>query len=526
MNPMPYTQTQIDQLLAQNQIKQEQYAVMLGRLPGGGIPQPPPVAAASQPQAQAQAAPEVAPPAPRQLTAPPGGAPAAAQAGQAAQAANVPGLDPQIMQQLAAQAGGGAPAQTRPAGLSASDRQALAARDELERRRQEEGTRALDVAQTNADTAAEQSQALSDDVTIAKMRAQQDAQHESDTLGRVRSDAKEASTRLQAQLSDMQAQGIDPNRYWRDQSTAAKLGAAFAVGLGAFGQQLGHGSTNSALEIINGAVNRDLEAQKADMTKNVQVMQLRANKAGQDFDASQALARAERESHQAAWSVALSDFDRRAELVKGNAAAQAQVQALRQGIVARINEGTESKIQNEYQIRKAAERPVVLGGGGGGIGKEVLDRADKLVGEYAAKGQTLSRPQAMRLALEAKTGIPAGPEGFAQQPPMAQGGPGAGKISPRIVKDQASMAAQIAQLEEAKKLTGASLSPDAYRRYEAIRETNKDLPGSSWLQPGEPGGYGAGTKIDQLIKDKKREAYELGRRASGAAAGDEEEPDK
>ena len=48
MNPLPYTQTQIDQLLAQNQIKQEQYAAMLGRLPGGGIPQPPPVAAASQ----------------------------------------------------------------------------------------------------------------------------------------------------------------------------------------------------------------------------------------------------------------------------------------------------------------------------------------------------------------------------------------------------------------------------------------------------------------------------------------------
>jgi hypothetical protein len=402
---------------------------------------------------------------PKKLTETPAG-PAGA-AAPANPAANVPGLDPRIMASLSA----GGPQQTRAVGLSAADRKDLKEREELQARRQEEATGALDALKTNADTTKEQSETLALDTQLAAFNAKKDQEKDNETMGRVRTDAKEASTRLQTELADMQAQGIDPNRYWQNSGTASKIGAALAVGLGAFGAQMGHGGQNAALQIIDGAINRDMEAQKANLSKNMQVMQLKANKAGQDFDMGSAMAKAERESHQASWAVALADLDRRASLFKDNAQAQNQYQQLRAGIVQRMQEGEEGKIQNEYQVRKGAERQVAVGGGSSGpTSKEVLAKADKLVDDYAQKGIPIARPQAMRLALEGLTGSPMGPEGFAQMPAMPQKGAAEGKESPRIATRIAEYTTRIGELEKAKKLAeNGTWSPGDRSAYATIR---------------------------------------------------------
>src|ERR1700690_113795 len=211
---------------------------------------------------------------PEKLSETPGAAGAAAPANPAA---GVPGLDPRIMASLSA----GGPQQTRAVGMSPADKEDLKKREELERRRQEEGATALDALKTNADTTKEQSEALAVDTQLAAFNAKKDQERDTETMGRVRTDAKEASSRLQTELADMQAQGIDPNRYWQNSGTASKIGAALAIGLGEFGAALGHRGTNTALEIINGAINRDMDAPKANMTKNMQLAQMKAAKVGQ-----------------------------------------------------------------------------------------------------------------------------------------------------------------------------------------------------------------------------------------------------
>jgi hypothetical protein len=294
---------------------------------------------------------------------------------------------------------------------------------------------------------------------------------------------------------------------------------------------MGHGGQNAALEIINGAINRDMEAQKANMSKNMQLMQLKASKAGQDFDMGSAMAKAERESHQASWAVALADLDRRASLFKDNAQAQNQYQQLRAGIVQRMQEGEEGKIQNEYQVRKGAERQVAVGGGASGpTSKEVLAKADKLVDDYAQKGVPLARPQAMRLALEGLTGSAMGPEGFAQMPAMPQKGAGAEKLqSPRIATRKAEHEANLDALNEMKTLIGpnggSALNPANHSRFEQMQSALKlkgveipNAPFGRW-------GFGTEASIDTAIKNQKAELTRLAEEAKTAATGGPETPE-
>ena len=55
----------------------------------------------------------------------------------------------------------------------------------------------------------------------------------------------------------------DPDRFWKERGTGARIAAGIAVALGAFGSAL-TGSRNTAFDLINQAIERDLDAQEAD----------------------------------------------------------------------------------------------------------------------------------------------------------------------------------------------------------------------------------------------------------------------
>lgn len=59
---------------------------------------------------------------------------------------------------------------------------------------------------------------------------------------------------------------VDPNRIWSDQGTGNKLGAAIALIVGGIGAGMGH-TSNQALEIMQKAIDRDVDAQKIDIGK-------------------------------------------------------------------------------------------------------------------------------------------------------------------------------------------------------------------------------------------------------------------
>lgn len=69
---------------------------------------------------------------------------------------------------------------------------------------------------------------------------------------------------------------IDPNRAFS--STGSKVAAAIAIALGAFAQGMSRGQMpNSALQIIEGAIKRDVDAQKTEMQKKRDVLLNRNN---------------------------------------------------------------------------------------------------------------------------------------------------------------------------------------------------------------------------------------------------------
>ena len=81
------------------------------------------------------------------------------------------------------------------------------------------------------------------------------------TASRVRREAKDKARReIDDAVSEVREMRINPNRMF--QNTSSRVVAAIAAGLGEFGRGLRGGGTNTALQIINSAIDRDIDAQK------------------------------------------------------------------------------------------------------------------------------------------------------------------------------------------------------------------------------------------------------------------------
>lgn len=74
---------------------------------------------------------------------------------------------------------------------------------------------------------------------------------------------------LDAANKAYQAAQIDPNRLFKNRSTGDNIMSAIGVALGAFGASINH-TPNFALEIVNKAIDGDIEAQKAELAKKGQ----------------------------------------------------------------------------------------------------------------------------------------------------------------------------------------------------------------------------------------------------------------
>ena len=70
-----------------------------------------------------------------------------------------------------------------------------------------------------------------------------------------------------AKLNDLNTQAqkqVDPNAYWKEKGTGMHIAAALMIGLGQFAS-MWKGGTNGALQIVNDAVDKNIDAQKANI---------------------------------------------------------------------------------------------------------------------------------------------------------------------------------------------------------------------------------------------------------------------
>ena len=70
---------------------------------------------------------------------------------------------------------------------------------------------------------------------------------------------------VQALNREVSAREIDPNRFFSSRGSGARIGASIAVALGEFGRGLTGVGSNAALSIIDNAIARDIDAQKANI---------------------------------------------------------------------------------------------------------------------------------------------------------------------------------------------------------------------------------------------------------------------
>lgn len=79
------------------------------------------------------------------------------------------------------------------------------------------------------------------------------------------SDLNEQSLTLQKKIASAE---IDPKKFWKDRSTAHEFAAAFAIAMGAVGNAIaGNMGPNAPLEIIQKAMDRDLDVQMKNIDK-------------------------------------------------------------------------------------------------------------------------------------------------------------------------------------------------------------------------------------------------------------------
>ena len=125
------------------------------------------------------------------------------------------------------------------------------------------------------------------DTQVDYLKAAQQAHQEySDTLQKSTSDWTAARAKNQADADDIETKvrngKINPNQLWDNMGWGGKIGMALSMIGSGGGAALAHQS-NAAIDVIHDAINRDMDAQKANLAKNQALMQYYREK-GVDID--------------------------------------------------------------------------------------------------------------------------------------------------------------------------------------------------------------------------------------------------
>lgn len=103
---------------------------------------------------------------------------------------------------------------------------------------------------------------------------------------------RKQTEKLDSEIADLQkgiaTQKIDPNRIWTNASTGNRVTAGISLLLGGLSQGLTGAKSNPAMDVINNAIDRDIDAQKAELGKKQNLLSLNLQKYGRLDQAFQA----------------------------------------------------------------------------------------------------------------------------------------------------------------------------------------------------------------------------------------------
>ncbi|HZU82875.1 MAG TPA: hypothetical protein VE987_08170 [Polyangiaceae bacterium] len=358
------------------------------------------------------------------------------------------------------------------AGLSPADK---AYQSQLTAERQsatDTAKRALDQNQAAVDAFKSNSDALAAESQTARASMQRDMEADRARRESLLSETKDRQSKIEGKLASLEAQGVDPNHYWQSLSTGQRIGAAIAIGLGAFGAHAlgprGSPGENGALGIINDAIGRDIDAQKTNLQKALESTKLRADLSARGFDQETALLNAERDSVMTGYQVAMNDIAKRAAMFKDNAEMSQNAARMTAALGQARDERVGAVNEKLYAIAKRAEQP--RAGAENPVAKAIRERAMQLADKAAEGGQDMSPADARRRAAAEVLGVDIKPgEPMPSYAKLPSGGKG-GQLSPRLVTRVAELNAAEQSIGQLTGLLrrGSSLSPADRGRAEAL----------------------------------------------------------
>lgn len=251
--------------------------------------------------------------------------------------------------------GGGAPATGKP-----GEPKPLTATQEwlnqLEQQQRDAATRGVlldDAIKKKADAESAKAIAVQAGTFEATQQAKDRMQQEAAARQSAMKDADEADAQSKQRAIDLGNRKIDPMRVWHNASVPQQILGALAMAFGAFGAALAK-TPNFAMQMIQGAVDRDIDAQKTEIQNakdsNAELAKLSREKYGramdqQTFDAHQRLD---------AYNYAMQQVDASAKTYDSDVAS-ANADVLRQQLQGEVAQQKMGIAQNIYTTKRNVE---------------------------------------------------------------------------------------------------------------------------------------------------------------------------
>ena len=394
----------------------------------------------------------------------------------------------------------------KPTGLSPTDKGFVSAEGQRQAAADESGERQVKALVDIADQHQKATDAFAEAAGKASEKFDRDRQAEEETRKAIDVSAKLKMAAVERQLAQLDAAGVDPHRYWSNMSTPSKILAGIFVGLGEFGK-----NGNTAVKIIDSAVQNDLAAQRANLEKSLAVMGKRGELNKSETERQTAMLNAQRDSTITAYQLAINSIQKIAGQHKDNAQVQAQLLSQINGVMQARDASLGQYHHELYTIGKASEKST-----GPGIDvKKWEERTNERIKEQAEAGHEPDYGKAQNDALYGMTGLklrPDVPQGEYVKP---------GKISPRISARIAEAQEKVDGLRQLDKLAKDYVAgPGGRAAFTTLRDTLehrgvKGLPSAGVLGTG---GLGSRAAIAAAIKLAESEKNDLEERAKNTAA--------
>ena len=285
----------------------------------------------------------------------------------------------------------------RKAGMSKADTDFAGSLDSQQQNVQQQTADTIARTGQIASNFAQQSDAVAAESKAGLLSAQQDMQANAARRADLMAQTKQSQAKIQSKLDELEAQGVDPNHYWREQSTGSKIAAGILVGFGGFAQGMNAhlGGHNAALDIINGAIERDVDAQKTNLQQHLGILGKRMEATSEGFQQQDALLKAEQDSIATGYSIASNEINKRAALYKDNADLQQHAATMTGALNQTMQERLGHLTEQRYQLAKSAERIVP----GNDPRAAILAAAAEVQEKANARGVPMSHEQSLAVAM-------------------------------------------------------------------------------------------------------------------------------